>query len=88
MSTRKAMFALTAIATLATTAIAPSSASAFRFGGGHFGEHFGGRFGGHGAGPRSPLNIFTGWGNTHWPWPPFTRVCSLKECIAGTCSPC
>jgi hypothetical protein len=51
MSVRKSIFALAAIATLGTTALAPTSASAFgfggHFGGGHFGGgHFGGHFGG------------------------------------------
>jgi hypothetical protein len=51
MSIRKSIFALAAIATLGTSALAPTSASAFggHFGGGHFGGHIGGfgHFGGH-----------------------------------------
>src|SRR5580698_2160942 len=52
MLARKSIFALAAIATLGTTALAPTSASAFggHFGGGHVGGgHFGGgHFGGGG----------------------------------------
>jgi len=90
MSTRRAMIALAAIAAIATTAIAPSSASAYgRFGGRDFGGHFGGHFGGRGLGARSPEYILTGFGGTHWTWwPPYRHACTLKDCIAGTCSPC
>jgi hypothetical protein len=48
MSIRKSVFALAALATLGTSALAPTSASAFGFGGHIGGGHFGGHFGGFG----------------------------------------
>jgi hypothetical protein len=47
MSTRTSMFALAAIASLSSTALAPTSASALGFGGHVGGVHFGGHFGAH-----------------------------------------
>jgi hypothetical protein len=81
MLARKSIFALAAIATLGTTALAPTSASAFggHFGGGHFGGgHFGGgHFGGHFGGFHFGGGHFWGFGHrfgfyrpgyAHW-WP-------------------
>jgi hypothetical protein len=88
MSTRKPISALAAIVSIVAAAIAPSGASADgRFGSGHFGGNLGGR----GIGPRSPLYSYPNLRN-----PPLismypghvTHVCTLKDCVAGTCEPC
>jgi hypothetical protein len=76
MSVRKSIFALAAIATLGATALVPTSASAFGFGGhvggvhfgGHFGGlHFGGRYWGHGY----------GYGYNHYAFNHGPHICPL-----------
>jgi hypothetical protein len=71
MFTRKTILALATFAALGTTALAPTSASAWGHGGGHFGGHFGGghfggHFGGHWGGGHWGGGQWGHWGGGHW----------------------
>jgi len=72
MFTRKSILGLATFAALGTAALAPTSASAWghgggHFGGGHFGGHFGGHWGGgHFGGGHWGGGHWGGWGGGHW----------------------